>query len=136
MKSTLPKWRENIIEILGSLEFLNKLDKHGDMYIKDDELKMNEDCKETLRILNKLNVLKQALENIEKQIKESLYYMMDNNVKIYEDDEILIKCTWKKTDKTRFDQKAFKRDYPELYAQYLKTEESKGYVNLYWKEGE
>ena len=133
-KLTLLDWRGIIRKINGDLNEINRLDKKTDLCVKDNELVMNEECVEALMILKQVGALKQNLDNLEEEIKDNLLYLMNDNVKVYEDDKMVIKCTWTKKNKKYFNSAAFKKDHPDLYAQYEEEKDCNGYVNIYWKD--
>lgn len=61
--------------------------------------------------------------------KEMFQYMENNQILSYKTENCTVgyNCD---TTVERFDAKAFKEDYPEIYDEYLKTEKRKGYATF------
>lgn len=69
-------------------------------------------------------------EEKEKENKELLYACLEaQDFKSFKNDKISVVRVLP-TQSTTFDSKAFEKDYPELYKQYLKTNDKKGFLKI------
>lgn len=91
---------------------------------------------ELLEQINKLDELMDASEKLKeyekhiKEVKENIRVLMkDNDVRTIATDKYKV-TSGKDTVTKRFDSKAFEKDHPELYSQYLKESNRKGSLSV------
>lgn len=97
------------------LETLYAIDNGQSLVASDDLIEMVQALSATRAHLKEIEGQKGEMELVIKQA------LADNSVLLGDDGKPLV--TWKKAkDSDRFDAKAFEKDHPDLYRQYLKTQ--------------
>jgi putative phage-type endonuclease len=76
------------------------------------------DFNEKVSRYDEINGLIDKLEQEKKQIAQEIQLIMGENEVLYFGNR---KITWKLINSSKFDSKAFKKDYPELYEKYAKA---------------
>lgn len=92
----------------------------------DIELLRSEEVERYHDICDQMKDLKEEKDELENIFKRD----MQDAEKAHCND---LRITWKTTNSKRFDQNTFKKDYPEIYAAYLKESPSRRFVTKFMK---